>query len=50
MTIQAVVKMSNQQLASPSISIKDFSDVSLKNIIADVHHLEQREALHLKVG
>lgn len=37
MTIQSVVKMGNQQLATPSISITDFTDVSLKNIIADMH-------------
>jgi peptide deformylase len=41
MTIQAVVKMGNQQLASPSISIMDFTDVSLKNIIADMHDTMQ---------
>lgn len=37
MTIQSVVKMGNQQLATPSIPITDFTDVSLKNIIADMH-------------
>lgn len=37
MTIQSVVKMGNQQLASPSVAITDFTDVNLKQIVADMH-------------
>ena len=36
MSIQSVVKMGNQQLASPSIAVTDFSDAGLKNIITDM--------------
>lgn len=41
MTIQTVVKMGNQQLASSSIAITDFNNESLKNIIADMHDTMQ---------
>ena len=36
MSVKAVVKMGNQQLATPSVSIMDFSDPSLEMIIADM--------------
>jgi len=41
MTIQAVMKMGNQQLASPSILITDFTDERIKTIIADMHDTMQ---------
>ena len=36
MTIRAVVKMGNQQLATPSVAVSDFSDPMLAGIINDM--------------
>lgn len=41
MAVQPVVKMGNQQLASPSVAVTDFTEMSLEQIIADMHDTMQ---------
>ena len=36
MSIQSVVKMGNQQLATPSLAVTDFSDPAIKTIVDDM--------------
>ena len=43
MTIQAVVKMGNQQLSTPSVAVTDFSDPTLKNIVDDMRDTMQEK-------